>query len=46
MNKPSSFDIPLDALSTGTRRFLGQRHKLFIGGESVESVEGGRRYWA
>ena len=43
MNKPFSFDNPLDFISTETRSFLGQRHKLFIGGESVESVEGGRR---
>ncbi|MGR3376559.1 aldehyde dehydrogenase family protein [Salipiger abyssi] len=43
MNKPFSIDTPLDYVTAETRSFLQQRHKLFIDGQSVEAVEGGRR---
>jgi phenylacetaldehyde dehydrogenase len=43
MNKPFSFDNPLDQVSVETRSFLQEQHKLFIGGDDREAVEGARR---
>ncbi|WP_319003278.1 aldehyde dehydrogenase family protein [Celeribacter naphthalenivorans] len=43
MNKPFSMDAVLDHVSAETRAFLGQKHQLFIGGKSLDAVEGGRR---
>lgn len=43
MNKPFSLDNPLDHVSEPTRAFLKARHQLFIGGESRDAAQGGRR---
>ncbi|GKY87091.1 aldehyde dehydrogenase family protein [Sinisalibacter aestuarii] len=43
MNKPFSNENPLEAVSAETRAFLQAKHKLFIGGDSVDAAEGGRR---
>lgn len=43
MNKPFSIENPLDSVSAETRKFLGESHQLFIGGQRCEAVDGGRR---
>lgn len=43
MNKPFSFENPLDHVSEATRQFLKAEHRLFIGGESLTATDGARR---
>lgn len=43
MNKPFSLDNPLEQVSAATRSFLTVKHKMFIGGESRDAADGGRR---
>lgn len=43
MTVPFSIENPLAHVSEATRQFLKARHQLFIGGQSVDAIEGGRR---
>lgn len=43
MTKAFTISDPLASVSAETRAFLGQKHKLFIGGDSVDAADGARR---